>query len=277
MAISPGRNTLWPQYLRGVCKGLEPSKLPRVVRKVMNKQPHPPLVEAERLGKRVAVSDGVLEILTDVNLRIETGATVAIVGESGSGKSTLLGLLAGLDLPSEGRVVLAGQDLGNMDEDGRARLRAELVGFVFQSFQLIPSLTALENVMLPLELGGRDLPRETARRVLARVGLSERLDHYPNQLSGGEQQRVAIARAFAPAPRLLFADEPTGNLDRKTGMRINELLFEMNREHSTTLVLVTHDPNLAEHCAHTVHLEAGRLVDAGLPYATPTHPLRAGT
>ncbi len=243
----------------------------------MEKHSHQPLVEAVNLGKRVAVSEGVLEILADVNLRIDAKTTVAIVGESGSGKSTLLGLLAGLDLPSEGQVLLAGQDLGNLDEDGRARLRADLVGFVFQSFQLIPSLTALENVMLPLELGGRDLPRETARRVLARVGLSERLDHYPNQLSGGEQQRVAIARAFAPAPRLLFADEPTGNLDRKTGTRINELLFEMNREHATTLVLVTHDPTLAEHCGHTVHLEAGRLVDPGIPYPAPAHPLRAGT
>ncbi len=235
-----------------------------------------PVIEAARLGKRVSSPEGVLEILKDVNLSIDAGATVAVVGESGSGKSTLLGLLAGLDLPSEGKVVLAGQDLGDMDEDGRARLRAERVGFVFQSFQLIPSLTALENVMLPLELAGGDRPRENARRILERVGLDARLHHYPNQLSGGEQQRVAIARAFAPEPQVLFADEPTGNLDRKTGHRISELLFDLNREHATTLVLVTHDPALAEHCQFTMHLDAGRIVDEAPASVATAQPLRAG-
>jgi len=218
------------------------------------------IVEAINLSKRVASPEGRLDILQDVNLRIAPGATVAVVGESGSGKSTLLGLLAGLDLPSTGRVLIGGHDLGALNEDGRARVRADMVGFVFQSFQLIPSLNALENVMLPLELAGRDGAEQAARATLDRVGLGARLRHYPNQLSGGEQQRVAIARAFAPQPKVLFADEPTGNLDRRTGARISELLFALNREHATTLVLVTHDVGLAEHCERTVQLEAGRLL-----------------
>jgi putative ABC transport system ATP-binding protein len=218
------------------------------------------IVEAENLSKHVASPEGRLDILQDVNLRIALGATVAVVGESGSGKSTLLGLLAGLDLPSTGRVLLGGHDLGALNEDERARVRAHMVGFVFQSFQLISSLNALENVMLPLELAGRDGAEEAARATLERVGLEARLRHYPNQLSGGEQQRVAIARAFAPQPQVLFADEPTGNLDRRTGARIGELLFDLNREHATTLVLVTHDVALAEHCERTVRLEAGRLL-----------------
>jgi len=230
-----------------------------------------PIVRATRLGKQVPSPEGMLDILRDVDLAIPAGDTVAIVGESGSGKSTLLGLLAGLDLPTQGRVVLAGQDLGELDEDGRARLRGEMVGFVFQSFQLIPSLTAIENVMLPLELAGRDAAGATARGILERVGLGARLHHYPSQLSGGEQQRVAIARAFAPQPRVLFADEPTGNLDRKTGARISELLFTLNREHQTTLLLVTHDVGLAGHCEQTVHLDAGRMQvgpDSPLPAVT---------
>lgn len=231
----------------------------------------PPIIRASRLGKQVPSPEGMLDILRDVDLAIPTGATVAIVGESGSGKSTLLGLLAGLDLPTQGSVVLAGQDLGELDEDGRARLRGEMVGFVFQSFQLIPSLTAVENVMLPLELAGRAAAQATARGILERVGLRARLHHYPSQLSGGEQQRVAIARAFAPQPRVLFADEPTGNLDRKTGARISELLFTLNREHQTTLLLVTHDQGLAGHCEQTVRLDAGRMQvepDSPLPAAT---------
>ncbi len=243
----------------------------------MRKKDPSPVIEATSLGKRVTSPEGVLEILKGVNLSIDAGATVAVVGESGSGKSTLLGLLAGLDLPSEGQVLLGGRDLGNMDEDGRARLRAELVGFVFQSFQLIPSLTALENVMLPLELAGRQKPHENARLILERVGLDARVHHYPNQLSGGEQQRVAIARAFAPRPRVLFADEPTGNLDRKTGHRISELLFDLNREHATTLVLVTHDPALAEHCRFTMRLDAGRVVEEALESISAAQPLRAGS
>lgn len=226
------------------------------------------IVEAENLSKHVASPEGRLDILQEVNLRIVLGATVAVVGESGSGKSTLLGLLAGLDLPSTGRVLLGGHDLGALNEDGRARVRAHMVGFVFQSFQLISSLNALENVMLPLELAGRDGAEEAARATLERVGLGARLRHYPNQLSGGEQQRVAIARAFAPQPQVLFADEPTGNLDRRTGARIGELLFDLNREHATTLVLVTHDAALAEHCERTVRLEAGRL----LPEAPAERP-----
>jgi putative ABC transport system ATP-binding protein len=184
---------------------------------------------------------------------------VAILGVSGSGKSTLLGLLAGLDTPSRGRVFLDGSDLSRLDEDGRAQLRAARVGFVFQSFHLLPSLTALENVMLPLELAGKPSPEDHAREILRRVDLSERLHHYPSQLSGGEQQRVAIARAFAVRPKILFADEPTGNLDQKTGERIIELLFALNREQATTLALVTHDAALAKHCDRHLELEAGRL------------------
>ncbi len=240
----------------------------------MPKEPTPPIIEAIGLSKRVASPEGMLEILKNVNLSIHAGATVAVVGESGSGKSTLLGLLAGLDLPTEGRIVLASRELANLDEDGRAALRAEYVGFVFQSFQLIPSLTALENVMLPLELAGRGEPRQSAGQLLDRVGLGARLHHYPNQLSGGEQQRVAIARAFAPEPQVLFADEPTGNLDRKTGQLVSELLFDLNRERNTTLILVTHDATLAGHCEQTVHLDAGRLT-ADAPLGS-TRALRAG-
>ena len=219
----------------------------------------PPIVQAQALGKQVVSPEGPLTILEDINLSIAAGEAVAIVGASGSGKSTLLGLMAGLDTPSSGRVILNGVDLTALDEDGRARLRAELVGFVFQSFQLLPALTALENVMLPLELAGHAEPRDAAREVLERVGLSARLGHYPNVMSGGEQQRVAIARAYATRPKLLFADEPTGNIDSATGVRIIELLFSLNREQASTLVLVTHDESLARHCARRFTLEAGRL------------------
>jgi putative ABC transport system ATP-binding protein len=189
------------------------------------------------------------------------GDSLAIVGSSGSGKSTLLGLLAGLDLPSGGTVALAGHDLGALDEDQRARVRAEHVGFVFQSFQLLDSLDALENVMLPLELEGHADARQRARALLERVGLGQRLTHYPRQLSGGEQQRVAIARAFVAEPDVLFADEPTGNLDSHTGERISDLLFELNRERGATLVLVTHDERLAHRCQRLIRLEGGHLVD----------------
>jgi putative ABC transport system ATP-binding protein len=218
-------------------------------------------IKVEHLGKKVPDAGGWLTILDDVGFTVESGDSVAIVGASGSGKSTLLGLLAGLDLPSSGSVVASGRDLFAMDEDARARWRAEQVGFVFQSFQLLPQMTALENVMLPLELAGaRDAPAR-ARELLGRVGLGDRLGHYPRTLSGGEQQRVALARAFAPRPTLLFADEPTGSLDHATGQRIIELLFELNRESGATLVLVTHDPALAARCSRTLSLRSGRLVD----------------
>ncbi|MGE0081606.1 MAG: ABC transporter ATP-binding protein [Thiohalomonadaceae bacterium] len=217
------------------------------------------IVEARGLSKQVNSPEGPLTILDDVNLCIEPGEAVAIVGASGSGKSTLLGLLAGLDLPSAGQVLLDGCDLAGLDEDGRAALRARMLGFVFQSFQLLPSLTALENVMLPLELAGRGQARSEAEALLERVGLTPRRAHYPHQLSGGEQQRVAIARAFATGPSLLLADEPTGNLDTRTGARIIDLLFELNAEHGTTLVLVTHDVPLAARCGRQLVLEAGRL------------------
>jgi len=200
-----------------------------------------------------------LDILNGVELEIKSAETVAIVGASGSGKSTLLGLLAGLDLPSKGEVILAGQKLSELDEDGRASLRGDEVGFVFQSFQLLPSLTALENVMLPLELQSKSSAESDAIELLQRVGLGERLHHYPRQLSGGEQQRVAIARAFVTQPKILFADEPTGNLDKKTSGYIIELLFEMNREKNTTLVIVTHDDNLAQKCDRCLLLENGVL------------------
>ena len=204
-------------------------------------------------------SGGMLDILNGVELEIKSAETVAIVGASGSGKSTLLGLLAGLDLPSKGDVILAGQKLSELDEDGRASLRGDEVGFVFQSFQLLPSLTALENVMLPLELQSKSSAESDAVELLQRVGLGERLHHYPRQLSGGEQQRVAIARAFVTQPKILFADEPTGNLDKKTSGYIIELLFEMNREKNTTLVIVTHDDNLAKKCDRCLLLENGVL------------------
>jgi putative ABC transport system ATP-binding protein len=218
------------------------------------------IVRVENLGKQVVSPEGTLEILKNVSLEIGGGESVTIVGASGSGKSTLLGLMAGLDSPSAGRVVLAGVDLNALDEDGRARLRAERVGFVFQAFQLLPGLTALENVMLPLELTGHPGPEATGREVLERVGLAARARHYPSQLSGGEQQRVAIARAFAGRPAVLFADEPTGNLDQRTGQRIIELLFSLNREQGTTLVMVTHDPELARFCDRSLELDAGCLL-----------------
>ncbi|WPC07043.1 ABC transporter ATP-binding protein [Pseudomonas benzenivorans] len=219
------------------------------------------ILTARNLSKVVPSAEGELTILHDLSLELAAGDSLAIVGSSGSGKSTLLGLLAGLDLPSVGEVALAGQDLGRLDEDQRARVRAEHVGFVFQSFQLLDSLNALENVMLPLELEGRRDARERARALLDRVGLGQRLGHYPRQLSGGEQQRVAIARAFVAAPTVLFADEPTGNLDSHTGERISDLLFELNQERGATLVLVTHDERLAHRCRQLIRLEGGRRID----------------
>jgi putative ABC transport system ATP-binding protein len=216
------------------------------------------VLKAENLSKQVSSPEGSLTIVDDVSLAIAAGESVAVSGPSGAGKSTLLALLAGLDLPTRGRVLLEGQDLTQLDEDGRARLRAERVGFVFQSFHLIPALTALENVMLPLELAGRSDARRTAAETLAGVGLARRTGHYPRQLSGGEQQRVAIARAFVTRPAVLFADEPTGNLDSATGARVGELLFELNAHAHTTLVLVTHDQELAARCGRVVRMEAGR-------------------
>jgi putative ABC transport system ATP-binding protein len=220
------------------------------------------ILTAQHLSKVVKSAEGNLTILDDFNFELVCGDSLAIVGSSGSGKSTLLGLLAGLDLPSSGNVCLAGQDLGGLDEDQRAQLRAEHVGFVFQSFQLLDSLNALENVMLPLELKGYVDARQQAQNLLERVALGQRLKHYPRQLSGGEQQRVAIARAFATRPAVLFADEPTGNLDSQTGERIGDLLFELNRERNTTLVLVTHDARLAQRCNRQIHLEGGRLINS---------------
>ncbi|WP_133499835.1 ATP-binding cassette domain-containing protein [Cognatilysobacter terrigena] len=221
----------------------------------------PSALTAEGLGKHVPLPSGDLVILRDVGFAIAPGEAVAVVGASGSGKSTLLSLLAGLDVPSSGRVLLDGAPLSTLDEDGRARVRGEKVGFVFQNFQLLPSLTALENVMLPLELRGDADAEPPARSILQRVGLGERLGHYPRQLSGGEQQRVALARAFVTRPGLLFADEPTGNLDTRTGAAIIDLLFELNAQAGTTLVLVTHDDALAARCSRRLRLDAGRLVD----------------
>jgi len=218
------------------------------------------VLEARSLHKEVSSPEGRLTILNDVDLAVGEGETVAIVGASGAGKSTLLALLAGLDEPTKGAVWLEGIELSALDEDGRAAERAKHVGFVFQSFHLIPSLTALENVMLPLELAGRADARAAAREVLTQVGLAERLGHYPRQLSGGEQQRVAIARAFVTRPAVLFADEPTGNLDTTTGARVIELLFELNQATGTTLVLVTHDREIAERCDRVIRMDAGRLV-----------------
>ena len=218
------------------------------------------ILTARNLSKVVSSAEGKLTILHDLSLELNAGSSLAIVGSSGSGKSTLLGLLAGLDLPSSGNVILAGNDLSSLDEDQRAKIRGEHVGFVFQSFQLLDSLNALENVMLPLELEGRKDARECARALLERVGLAQRLTHLPRQLSGGEQQRVAIARAFAAEPAVLFADEPTGNLDSKTGEHISDLLFELNKERGTTLVLVTHDERLAHRCQRQIRLEGGHLI-----------------
>ena len=219
------------------------------------------VIEVAGLGKDVPSGDGRLTILHEISFAVTAGEAVAIVGASGSGKSTLLGLMAGLDLPSSGAVRLGGQDLAGLDEDARAALRGRLLGFVFQSFQLLPALTALENTMLPLELAGRAEARPAAQAMLQRVGLGERLDHYPKHLSGGEQQRVALARAFAPEPMLLLADEPTGNLDAATGQSVIDLMFDMNAERGTTLVLVTHDEALASRCARRIRLAAGRIVD----------------
>jgi putative ABC transport system ATP-binding protein len=217
------------------------------------------IIKASELGKQVITGDAELTILAGVSFEIRMGESVAIVGVSGSGKSTLLGLLAGLDTPSAGSVRIDGHDLFALDEDGRAALRGRMVGFVFQSFQLLPAMTALENVMLPLELAGAAGAEADARAMLARVGLADRVNHYPKQLSGGEQQRVAIARAFVTRPKLLLADEPTGNLDAGTGGQVIDLLFGLNRENGTTLLLVTHDEALTQRCDRVLRLSAGRL------------------
>ena len=217
------------------------------------------ILGASEIGKQVTTGTTELTILAGVSFEVRAGEAVAIVGVSGSGKSTLLGLLAGLDTPSAGSVRIDGHDLFALDEDGRAALRGRMVGFVFQSFQLLPAMTALENVMLPLELAGATDAAAPARTMLGRVGLAERLHHYPKQLSGGEQQRVAIARAFVTRPKLLFADEPTGNLDAATGLQVIDLLFELNREIGTTLLLVTHDEAVTGRCDRVLHLSAGRL------------------
>ena len=217
------------------------------------------VVGAENLSKKVATATGELVILDGINLAIHAGQKVAIVGASGSGKTTLLGILAGLDTGSQGRVTLAGHELSSLDEEARALVRGEHVGFVFQAFQLLASLTALENVMLPAELRGESMAQEQAKEILAKVGLGDRMTHYPRQLSGGEQQRVAIARAFASNPSVLFADEPTGNLDTHTGELITQLLFELNEEFGTTLVMVTHDNEVAEDADHLIRLERGKV------------------
>lgn len=229
----------------------------------MQTQVKPPIntiIFTEKLGKSVETSEGKLHILSSIDLRIKSGESIAIIGESGSGKSTLISLLAGLDTPSSGTITINGKAITLMDEDGRAAMRNELIGFVFQSFQLLPGLTAVENVMLPLELRGDQAAKAKAVALLTRVGLEQRLTHTPNQLSGGEQQRVALARAFVTRPAILFADEPTGNLDSQTGAKITDLLFELNQENHTTLILVTHDPSLAARCQRTLQLAAGRLL-----------------
>ena len=221
----------------------------------------PPVLQVSHVGKTVQTSDGPLAILQDISFSIAAGESVSIVGASGSGKSTLLGLLAGLDLPSSGSVHLMQKDLGKLDEDGRARLRGQYVGFVFQSFQLVPHLNALENVMLPLEIRGDPLAKSriAASGCLAKVGLSERLSHYPKTLSGGEQQRVALARAFVSEPNILFADEPTGNLDEETGEKVIQLLFQLNKEAGTTLVIITHDLDLANRTQQILRLKGGKI------------------
>jgi putative ABC transport system ATP-binding protein len=216
------------------------------------------VLEARHVSKTVSSPEGSLTILADVSLTVRSGETLAIVGASGAGKSTLLAVLAGLDSPTTGRVWIAGTDLTELDEDGRAAIRGRHTGFVFQSFHLIPSLTAIENVMLPLELGGRPDARQAAARALDEVGLTARAAHYPKQLSGGEQQRVAIARAFVTHPAVLFADEPTGNLDMLTGLKITDLLFELNRSLGSTLILVTHDRTLAQRCGRVLELDAAQ-------------------
>ena len=217
------------------------------------------VVSVEAVEKIVPTAAGSLVILDGIDLEIKQGETVAIVGASGSGKTTLLGILAGLDEASAGRVILVDEEISSLDEEARAKVRGLHVGFVFQSFQLLGSLTALENVMLPVELRGDTLAESQATQLLAKVGLADRVDHYPRQLSGGEQQRVAIARAFASAPTVLFADEPTGNLDTQTGELICDLLFDLNREFGTTLIMVTHDSRLAERCARTIAIAAGKI------------------
>jgi putative ABC transport system ATP-binding protein len=236
---------------------------------VMNHNPMPSaqaqitresVLKTDHLTKQVNSPEGPLTIVQDVSLDIAAGESVAVVGPSGAGKSTLLALLAGLDAPTSGKIWLAGTDLSALDEDGRARLRAQRVGFVFQAFHLVPALTALENVMLPLELAGRTDARSGALAALERVGLARRKGHYPRQLSGGEQQRIALARAFVTEPAVLFADEPTGNLDTSTGERVGALLFELNAHSQTTLVLVTHERDLASRCQRTLQMEAGRLL-----------------
>jgi putative ABC transport system ATP-binding protein len=220
------------------------------------------MIQVKQVTKSVTTIEGDLQILHPMSLNIMAGESVAITGASGSGKSTLLGILAGLDTPSSGDVFLANQCISKMDEEGRAQVRADNVGFIFQSFQLLPGLSALENVMLPLELRGNKLAKELAMNFLSRVGLSERVKHYPQQLSGGEQQRVAIARAFASQPLVLFADEPTGNLDSQTGQKIINLLFELNRDQGTTLVFVTHEERLANLCQRRFYLDAGKIAYA---------------
>ena len=217
------------------------------------------VLSADNLGMTVSSPEGDLEILKDINLRLKSGESCALMGPSGAGKTTLLALLAGLDQPTEGRVVLCGQDLSSLDEDGRARLRGQHLGFVFQSFHLIESLTAIENVMLPLELNGIGGARKAAEQALHRVGLAPRRRHYPRHMSGGERQRVAIARAFVTRPKVLMADEPTGNLDADTGARVGDILFEMNEQAGATLLLATHDQNLAQRCDRICRLNAGRL------------------
>ena len=228
---------------------------------VIESTDHAAVLAAHDISKEVSSPEGALTILADVSFRITAGESVAVVGPSGAGKSTLLALLAGLDLPTRGYVELNGANLSSLDEDGRARVRADSVGFVFQSFHLVPSLNALENVMLPLELAGGSDPRGASLEIIDKVGLTDRWRHYPAQLSGGEKQRVAIARAFATEPAVLFADEPTGNLDSRTGSNIMELMFELNRTSSTTLILVTHDQSLAERCDRVLSLDTGRLVN----------------
>ncbi|HIF51974.1 MAG TPA: ABC transporter ATP-binding protein [Thiotrichaceae bacterium] len=220
------------------------------------------IVQAAALGKQVISPEGQLTILKDINLSIKQGESLAVIGVSGSGKSTLLGLLAGLDTATSGKVTLDGTDLSQLDEDGRARIRAQSIGFVFQSFHLLPSLTALENTSLPLELADIDHAEQLAQQKLEEVGLAERIHHYPNQLSGGEQQRVAIARAFSGDPKILFADEPTGNLDQKTAKHIIDLLFKMNKENGATLVVVTHDNEIADRCDRKVIIAGGQLTEA---------------
>jgi putative ABC transport system ATP-binding protein len=243
----------------GINKTITANKNLRIMQTQVN-QTSNNIIVTENLGKSVITSEGTLHILSSIDLIIKSGESIAIVGESGSGKSTLISLLAGLDSPSSGSISINGKQLTNMNEDGKAAMRNELIGFVFQSFQLLHSLTALENVMLPLELSGDKNAKAAASALLNRVGLSHRLTHTPKQLSGGEQQRVALARAFVTKPAILFADEPTGNLDSKTGATIVDLLFELNLENLTTLILVTHDHTLAARCQRTIQLDSGCMV-----------------